>query len=84
MSAPRSKSGEKKIWQRRFWEHLIKDEKDLQTHMNYIHYNPVKHGYVRRPEEWEYSSYRRHIAQGICSDLRQNAVLENIEKMNLE
>jgi putative transposase len=84
MSAPLNKRGEKKIWQRRFWEHLIKDDNDLHRHMDYIHYNPVKHGYVRRPEEWEYSSYRRQVVLGSCSKLHENAALEKIENMNLE
>ncbi len=84
MSAPLSTRGEKKIWQRRFWEHLIRDESDLQSHMDYIHYNPVKHGYVRRPEEWKYSSFHRLVAKGICSNFQGKAVIENVENMKLE
>ena len=45
-SSVRIKRGERGIWQRRYWEHLIRDEEDFQAHLNYIHYNPVKHGYV--------------------------------------
>lgn len=52
------------VWQHRFWEHLIRDEEDLETHCDYIHYNPVKHGYVQRPEDWEWSSFRRHAKAG--------------------
>ncbi len=46
-----------KLWQKRFHDHVIRDESDLQRHMDYIHYNPVKHGLVSRPEDWPYSSF---------------------------
>ena len=52
------------IWQRRFWEHAIQNEDDLQTHLDYIHYNPVKHGYVTRPADWQWSSFSRYVKQG--------------------
>jgi len=63
--ASRNRKGERGIWQRRFWEHLIRDERDFERHVNYIHYNPVKHGYVSSPCEWEFSSIHRYIALGI-------------------
>jgi putative transposase len=59
----RRRKGERGIWQRRFWEHLIRDENDLQRHMDYVHINPVKHGYVARASEWPYSSIHRYIRQ---------------------
>jgi putative transposase len=49
---------EQAIWQRRFWEHYIRDEKDFINHVEYIHYNPVKHGLVKAPKDWKYSSLR--------------------------
>jgi putative transposase len=52
------------VWQRRFWEHLIRDENDFQRHCDYIHYNPVKHGLVRCPQEWPYSSFHRFVEAG--------------------
>lgn len=55
---------EKGIWQRRFWEHQIRDEQDLQRHVDYIHYNPVKHGLVSRVADWPYSSFHRYVANG--------------------
>ncbi|MGR9053429.1 MAG: REP-associated tyrosine transposase [Gammaproteobacteria bacterium] len=58
---------EQAIWQRRFWEHRIRDECDFTHHVEYIHYNPVKHGYVRCPADWPYSSIHRYIRQGILS-----------------
>jgi len=64
----RRKKGERGIWQRRFWEHVIRDETDLSHHVDYIHYNPVKHGYVKRAVDWEYSSFHRGVKWGIYSE----------------
>ena len=47
---------ERAIWQRRFWEHQIRDERDFASHVDYIHYNPVKHGWVSRPIDWPHST----------------------------
>ena len=58
---------EKGIWQRRFWEHLIRNESDYQGHMDYIHFNPVKHGYVCRSSDWPYSSIHRYISKGVIA-----------------
>jgi putative transposase len=52
------------LWQRRFWDHIIRDEEDLQRHFDYIHYQPVKHGLVTRPEDYPYSSYRYWLERG--------------------
>jgi len=52
------------VWQPRFWEHLIRDETDLAHHLDYIHFNPVKHGYVQRAQAWPFSSIHRYIADG--------------------
>jgi len=52
------------ILQRRFWEHTIRDQKDYDNHLNYIHYNPVKHGYVQSAADWPYSSIHRFIKEG--------------------
>ena len=57
--------GERGIWQRRYWEHLIHDEQDYQRHFDYIHYNPLKHGYVQRLVDWPYSSFQRAVTRGI-------------------
>ncbi len=56
--------GNRGVWQMRFWEHMIRDEEDLERCCNYIHYNPVKHGYVQRPWDWPWSSFRRHVEAG--------------------
>ncbi|GLR00145.1 REP-associated tyrosine transposase [Dyella mobilis] len=63
----RRRKNERCIWQRRFWEHQIRDEKDLQNHVDYVHINPVKHGYCRLASEWPYSSIHRAIRQGIVT-----------------
>jgi putative transposase len=54
-------------WQRRYWEHTIRDERDFANHIDYIHINPVKHGYVTRASDWPHSSIHRHIADGIAT-----------------
>ncbi len=55
---------EKGYWQRRFWEHAIRDNRDLATHIDYIHFNPVKHGLVNRVCDWPHSSFHRYVADG--------------------
>jgi putative transposase len=55
---------ERGIWQRRYWEHLIRDDDDLARHVDYIHFNPVKHGHVRRVADWPYSSFHRWVKDG--------------------
>ena len=52
------------VWQRRFWEHQIRDEPDYRTHLDYIHFNPVKHGFAANPKDWQYSSFRKLVALG--------------------
>lgn len=61
----RANKGERGIWQRRYWEHRIRDELDFQRHMDYIHYNPVKHGHALRASDWLYSTFHECIQQGI-------------------
>jgi putative transposase len=55
---------EKGIWQRRYWEHAIRDAGDLARHVDYIHFNPVKHGLVSRVVDWPHSSFHQHVARG--------------------
>jgi putative transposase len=57
--------GERGIWQRRFWEHTIRDERDYAAHMDYIHFNPVKHGLVANVGDWPFSSFHRSVAMGL-------------------
>ena len=64
-SATRQRRGERGIWQRRFWEHLIRDEADFQAHMNYVHINPIKHGLVTQVSDWPYSTFHRLVDRGV-------------------
>jgi len=68
ISDSRKSKGERGIWQRRYWEHVIRDELDFENHVNYIHYNPVKHGYVKSPVDWPYSSIHEYIRKGILDE----------------
>jgi putative transposase len=64
MNKSKHRRKESTIRQRRFWEHLIRDERDYEKHMDYIHYNPLKHGYVKSVIEWPYSTFHRYVRQG--------------------
>lgn len=57
--------GEANIWQRRFWEHLIRDEQDYRHHVDYIHINPLKHGLVARVQDWPFSSFHHYVRRGL-------------------
>ena len=66
-SPSRASKGERGLWQRRFWEHTIRNDDDFSKHVEYIHYNPVKHGLVKSPKDWTYSSFDRYVSEGIYS-----------------
>lgn len=61
----RSAKAEQAVWQHRYWEHLLRDDHDYARHVDYIHYNPVKHGLASSASAWPYSSFSRHVATGI-------------------
>jgi putative transposase len=65
LSEKRKAKGQSSIWQNRFWEHLIRDEADLRNHLDYLHGNPLKHGLVERVADWPWSSFHRHVRQGL-------------------
>ena len=67
-SATMIRRGERGIWQRRYWEHTIRDERDYAVHMDYIHFNPVKHGLAHVPADWPFSSFRRCVAKGLYQE----------------
>ncbi len=67
ISKSRKIKGERGIWQRRYWEHLIRDASDYERHVDYIHYNPVKHGLVERATDWPYSTIHDYINRGILN-----------------
>jgi len=64
-NSSRIAKGERGIWQRRYWEHLIRDDRDYENHMNYIHYNPVKHGLVKNVKDWPHSTFHRYVREGV-------------------
>jgi putative transposase len=63
--ASRAAKSERGIWQRRYWEHTIRDEDDLARHVDYVHINPMKHGLVKRVRDWPYSSFHQMVRLGI-------------------
>jgi putative transposase len=65
ISASRKRRGERGIWQRRYWEHTLRDERDFERHCDYMHFNPVKHGHARAAGEWPHSSFQRFVKLGI-------------------
>jgi len=69
VSVSREKKNEQAIWQRRFWEHVIRDNEDYIKHVDYIHYNPVKHGYTKSPKDWEYSSFHKYVRAGMYDEM---------------
>jgi putative transposase len=77
----RLRRGEAAIWQRRFWEHTIRDEVDLNRHRDYIHYNPVKHGLVKIVAEWPWSSFHRYVGLGYYEAGWGEAVGKDVREM---
>jgi putative transposase len=75
LSKSRERRKESTIWQRRFWEHRVRDERDLARHMDYVHYNPVKHGLVQKPSEWPYSTFALCVRKGLYEPEWGEAVL---------
>ena len=64
-SPVRIAKGERGIWQRRFWEHVIRNDTDYENHVDYVHWNPVKHGLVQSVADWPFSSFHRYVQAGI-------------------
>jgi putative transposase len=65
ISVARRRERRRGIWQPRYWEHTLENEDDFERHFDYIHWNPVKHGYVRCPHEWPHSSFHRCVERGV-------------------
>jgi putative transposase len=65
---PRHPSGEDALWQRRFWEHTIRNDRDLERHVDYIHFNPVKHKLVSRVCDWPHSSFHQYVERGLLPE----------------
>lgn len=64
-SSVRAAKGERGIWQRRFWEHVIRDDDDYARHLDYVHFNPVKHGYATSVAQWPYSTFHHYVKAGV-------------------
>jgi putative transposase len=64
-SESKTSSREKGVWQRRYWEHAVRDDADLARHVDYVHFNPVKHGHVSRVADWPHSSFHRFVERGL-------------------
>lgn len=79
MSSSRARKGEVAIWQRRFWEHQIRDENDLQRHVDYVHYNPVKHGLVQDVEDWPWTTYHKYLKEGFYGRMNDFRNVTNID-----
>lgn len=68
MSPSKTKHRESTLWQRRYWEHQIRDEADYARHMDYLYFNPVKHGLVSQVKDWPYSTFHRDVKAGIYAE----------------
>ncbi|MFN4289677.1 MAG: REP-associated tyrosine transposase [Permianibacter sp.] len=78
-STVRQRRGERGIWQRRYWEHLIRDEADYRAHIDYVHVNPLKHGLVTRVQDWPHSTFHKYVEAGVyppdwCGDARADGL----------
>jgi putative transposase len=65
LTASKRRRGEGTIWQRRYWEHVIRDQEDMHRFTDYLHYNPVKHSHVSTVAEWPYSTFHRFVWHGL-------------------
>lgn len=65
MTVRRKSKRQGSLWQQRYWEHQIRDERDFARHVDYVHWNPVKHGHVECVADWPYSSFHRYVKEGI-------------------
>ncbi|MGH8720350.1 MAG: REP-associated tyrosine transposase [Burkholderiales bacterium] len=83
-SQSRLKKGERGIWQRRFWEHAIRDDVDYQRPIDYIHYNPVKQGYVKAVPDWPFSSFHRFLKMGIYPNDWAGSAVSDSESVGMQ
>jgi len=80
-SDSRLKHRHRGVWQKRFWEHQIRDERDLQSHIDYIHYNPVKHGLVERVDDWPWSTYPKYVESGRYAKVDWDRMQETVNNL---
>ena len=79
MVASKLKHRESTIWQRRFWEHQIRDENDFARHVDYIHFNPVRHGHAQHTADWPYSTFHRYVNNGVYAHDWAGAINAELE-----
>jgi putative transposase len=84
ISTVTNRRNERLVWQRRFWEHSIRDEDDWRRHVDYIHYNPVKHVLAKRPGDWPWSSFKNALAKGWYDEAWGACEPEEIDGMDCE
>ncbi len=84
LSQTRLRKRERGVWQRRFWEHLVRDQKEFNRLCDYIHYNPVKHGLVGSPEEWKHSTYNQFVQRGMYTKNQTLSDARPLSVMDLE
>jgi len=80
-SSSRLKHRHRGIWQKRFWEHQIRDERGLQSHIDYIHYNPVKHELVKDVDEWQWSTYHKYVKAGYYGKVDLGRMQESVNSI---
>ena len=80
----RKKRRESRVWQRRFWEHMIRDQDDFNQHIDYIHYNPVKHSLVKEPRQWPFSTFHGFVKSGLYPEDWGAHVSETVKGMDME
>jgi putative transposase len=80
----RTRDGRRGVWQPKFWEHTIRDETDFEHHINYIHFNPVKHCHVTRPIDWDWSSFHRWVRAGVYDSLWGTGDVEQCPDLNFD
>jgi len=81
LTASRAHKQERGIWQRRFWEHVIRDETDFSRHVDYIYFNPVKHGLVARVVDWPFSSFHRDVQRELYPATWGASYVEVLDEM---
>src|SRR4051794_35084093 len=85
ISEGRRRDGRRGVLQPKYWEHTIRDEDDHERHFDYIHFNPVRHGLVRCPRDWPYSSFRRYVRMGVYpEDWGCASIVENDRRFRFE
>jgi len=84
VTASRQRNRRRGVWQPRFWEHALRDERDLQNHFDYLHYNPVKHGLANNVADWPYSSFHRWVKQGVYSEHWGSKIEDHVFLRNVQ